>query len=221
MALISITATDQEIARLVAGRVSRRLGLDLLKGPGQVALSGVLPMAPGDPVVPPDLSVGLAPLAEGQATYHMILDLERLGPSGCTDAIVAVAASLGLVRKKKRGLARPRRTRFAHASEREFAGILDFYGVEYMYEPHTFPLAWDEEGRVTMAFTPDFYLPEYDLYLELTTLKQGLVSKKNRKIRLLRELYPEVHLKVLYGKDYNRLLERWGFVDEEENQDPK
>jgi hypothetical protein len=197
------------------------MGLDLLEEPWEGAVSGVLPMTPGGPAVPPDLSVALAPLGQGEASYHMTLDLERLGPSGCADAIVAVAASLGLARKRKRGLTRSRRTRFAHASEREFAGILDFYGIHYMYEPHTFPLAWDEEGRVTMAFTPDFYLPEYDLYLELTTLKQGLVSKKNRKIRLLGEIYPEVQLKVLYGKDYKRLLERWGFVDEEENQYPK
>lgn len=100
--------------------------------------------------------------------------------------------------------------RFAHKSEAEFAKILDFYGISWEYEPRSFPLEWDARGRVLESFNPDFYLPDYDLFIELTTLKQSLVTKKNRKIRRLRELYPDVHLKIFYGRDYRQLLLKYG-----------
>ena len=99
--------------------------------------------------------------------------------------------------------------RFAHASEEEFARILDFYHIAWQYEPRTFAIEWDAGGNVTKSFTPDFYLPEHDLYIELTTLKQSLVTKKNRKVRLLRELYPGVNIKVLYAADYRKLVEKF------------
>lgn len=99
---------------------------------------------------------------------------------------------------------------FAHPSEAEFARILDFYRLEWRYESRSFPLRHGEEGRVTESFTPDFYLPELDLYIELTTLKQSLVTKKNRKLRRLRELYPEIRIKLLYNRDYKRLLFKYG-----------
>ncbi len=98
---------------------------------------------------------------------------------------------------------------FAHASEEEFARILDFYHIAWQYEPRTFAIEWDAGGNVTRSFTPDFYLPEHDLYIELTTLKQSLVTKKNRKVRLLRELYPDVSIKVLYAADYRKLVEKF------------
>lgn len=100
--------------------------------------------------------------------------------------------------------------RFAHRSEAEFAGILDFYGIDWEYEPRSFPLQWDETGRVIESFNPDFYLPEYDLFIELTTLKQSLVTKKNRKVRRLRELYPDVNIKIFYGRDFRHLLLKYG-----------
>ena len=109
------------------------------------------------------------------------------------------------------------RASFAHESEREFANILDFYQIEWVYEPRTFPIRWDEAGNVIESFTPDFYLPEQDQYIELTTLKQDLVTKKNRKVRLLKENYPEINIKIIYGKDYRRLLEKYSAKQEMEN----
>jgi hypoxanthine phosphoribosyltransferase len=100
--------------------------------------------------------------------------------------------------------------RFAHPSEQEFARILDFYGLRWDYEPLSFPLQWDGDRAVEML-TPDFYLPDLDLYLELTTMKQSLVTQKNRKIRRLRHLYPEVNIKLLYRRDFHRLLAKFGF----------
>ena len=100
--------------------------------------------------------------------------------------------------------------RFAHNSERQFAKLLDFYDISWEYEPREFTLEWDRTGEPTQAFRPDFYLPAYDLYIEITTLNQKLVTKKNRKARRLRELYPDVQVKILYQRDYLNLLVKFG-----------
>ncbi len=102
--------------------------------------------------------------------------------------------------------------RFAHQSEQELARFLDFYSVEWRYEPVCFPLHWDEQGRVVGSVTPDFYLPQFELFVEITTMKQRLVTKKNQKIRRLRELYPDIKIKVLYGRDYRKLLFKFGIL---------
>lgn len=99
--------------------------------------------------------------------------------------------------------------RFAHTSEEELARILDFYGIRWEYEPRSFPLDWDEQGRVIESFSPDFYLPDFDLYIELTTLKQSLVTRKNRKLRRMRDLYPDVRVKMFYGRDFRNLLVKY------------
>ena len=105
------------------------------------------------------------------------------------------------------------RTRFAHNSERQFAKLLDFYGIAWEYEPKTFVLEADREGNPVQAFSPDFYLPAYDLFIEITTLNQKLVTKKNRKIRRLRELYPDVTCKIFYQRDYLSLVRKYGLED--------
>ena len=103
-----------------------------------------------------------------------------------------------------------REPKFAHGSEREFARILDFYQIEWEYEPRTFALRWDDSGTPVESFAPDFYLPELDLFVELTTLRQKLVTKKNRKLRRLRELYPDVNIKLLYNRDFFSLMNKYG-----------
>jgi hypoxanthine phosphoribosyltransferase len=99
---------------------------------------------------------------------------------------------------------------FAHASEAEMSRILDFYGVRWEYEPHTFPILWNLEGDVVESFAPDFFLPDLDLYLEMTTLRQKLVRKKNRKLRRLRELYPDLNVKLFYARDFRALMLKYG-----------
>jgi hypothetical protein len=103
--------------------------------------------------------------------------------------------------------------RFAHNSERQFAKLLDFYGIAWDYEPRTFTLETDRDGNPAQAFSPDFYLPAYDLYIEITTLNQKLVTKKNRKVRRLRELYPDVKCKIFYQRDYLSLVTKYGLED--------
>jgi hypoxanthine phosphoribosyltransferase len=101
-------------------------------------------------------------------------------------------------------------TPFAHASEAEMSRILDFYAVRWEYEPHTFPILWNLDGDVVESFSPDFYLPDLDLYLEMTTLRQRLVRKKNRKLRRLRELYPDLNVKLFYARDFRALMLKYG-----------
>ncbi len=99
--------------------------------------------------------------------------------------------------------------RFVNRSELEVAKLLDFYRIPWQYEPRSFVLEVDADGRVIEATTPDFYLPEQDLYVELTTMKQSLVSRKTRKIRKLRERYPDVRVKLFYKRDFERLAEKY------------
>jgi hypothetical protein len=100
--------------------------------------------------------------------------------------------------------------RFQNEAELEYAKILDWHGIPWQYEPTTFVLERDADGRVTEAFSPDFYLPEQDLYLEVTVMKQSLVTRKNRKLRKLRALYPDVKIKLFYERDFERLAARYG-----------
>ncbi len=103
---------------------------------------------------------------------------------------------------------------FVHPSEAEFARILDFYQIAWEYEPRTFELRWDGQGNVVEAFTPDFYLPEQDLYIELTTMEQRLITKKHRKLRRLRELYPNVNIKLLNRSDFKQMILKYGLDDD-------
>ena len=102
---------------------------------------------------------------------------------------------------------------FAHQSEEQFARLLDFYGIDWEYEPRSFPIEFDEGGNPTGYFTPDFYLPDEDLFIEITTMNQKLVTKKNRKVRQLRALHPEVHCKIFYQRDYLSLVRKYGLED--------
>ena len=101
---------------------------------------------------------------------------------------------------------------FAHESERHFAELLDSYGVRWEYEPVEFVLEWHEDGTPAAAFRPDFYLADHGCFIELTTLSQKLVTRKNAKVRRLRELHPDVEVKLLYQRDYLALLGKYGFA---------
>ncbi len=138
---------------------------------------------------------GLLPFSEeAQLQFAMRLQLARFG-----------VHPVGRAQWKKRS--------FSHPSEETFANLLDFYRIPWEYEPRSFPLETDANGKPTVLFTPDFYLPEFDLYIELTTMKQSLVTKKNRKVRRLKELYPEINIQVFYQKDFQNLIFKYGLAD--------
>lgn len=147
--------------------------------------------------------------------YDLVVNTDRVSVETAT-RLVQIAVELtdlmGKGREIERWLEAAQPHPFAHPSEAEFAKVLDFYRIRWEYEPKTFPLAWDEAGNAIEAFSPDFYLVDFDLFIELTTLKQSLVTEKNRKIRRFRELYPEVKLKVFYGRDYRSLLAKYGLA---------
>lgn len=139
---------------------------------------------------------------------------QQLAPNPIASS--GVPASLRRPVKQRSRLLRrsgPPHTRFlfAHPAELEFARFLDYYRIRWAYEPVAFPLAW-EDGKVTEMFAPDFFLPEHELYVEITTMKQSLVRPKNRKVRRLRELYPDVKVKLLYRNDFEQLLALAGYA---------
>ncbi|MCF8009323.1 MAG: cytidylate kinase family protein [Halanaerobiales bacterium] len=110
---------------------------------------------------------------------------------------------------------------FVHESEKDFSEILDMHNIKWEYEPSEFPLEYDAEGNVILGFRPDFYLPEFETYIELTTMKQKYVTEKNKKVKLLKELYPDISINVVYKKDYKKLLERFGInsINDQGDQD--
>jgi hypothetical protein len=105
---------------------------------------------------------------------------------------------------------------FIHPIEKAFARILDFYGVKWEYEPRTFPLKWDKDGNVIEAFKPDFFLPEQNLYVELTTLRPKLTLRKNRKLKKLQELYPDINIKLFKRRELRNMMKRFGMEEEAE-----
>jgi hypothetical protein len=105
---------------------------------------------------------------------------------------------------------------FIHPIEGAFARILDFYGVTWEYEPRTFPLEWDKDGNVTVAFKPDFYLPQQNLYVELTTLRPKLTLRKNRKLKRMKELYPDINIKLFKRRELRNMMLRFNMVEEAE-----
>jgi hypoxanthine phosphoribosyltransferase len=137
-------------------------------------------------------------------------DRQRQEPESRSSEVVATLAGVVLETGDFQAYCGSEPPRFANPAELEYAKILDWYGIPWMYEPTTFVLERDEQGRVTEAFSPDFYLPEQDLYLEVTVMKQSLVTRKNRKLRKLRALYPDVKIKLFYERDFERLAARFG-----------
>ena len=114
-------------------------------------------------------------------------------------------------------LKQPQAPSFVHPAEEMFARVMDYYGVRWIYEPRTFDLEWDANGKVTLAFTPDFYLPDQDLYVELTTLRPQLSTKKNKKMRLMAELYPDINIKLMKRREMRDLMVKYGLYDQAEH----
>ncbi|MDP3000152.1 MAG: cytidylate kinase family protein [Bryobacterales bacterium] len=152
----------------------------------------------------------MAALLEEAAKIRGILEQGLL--SSATAAQIQFQIRLQLARHgiAPAGKASIKRNQFSHPSEEIFANLLDFYRIAWEYEPHSFPIQWDRDGKVLEAFTPDFYLPEFDMHVELTTMKQSLVTKKNHKVKLLKTIYPQVNIQVFYQKDFQNLIFKHG-----------
>ncbi len=153
--------------------------------------------------------------------YDLTLRMDRLSIEQAMKLIVTALDEMGLRQVPRGQIVKdllpevPEKRddgRYANAAETEFARFLEFYNIPFEYEPRTFTLKADSEGKIIEAFTPDFYLPGQDLYIELTTMKQSLVTRKNRKVRELRRLYPEVNIRIFYQRDFYNLLAKYGLL---------
>ncbi len=149
------------------------------------------------------------------ACYHLILNTAALSVDECVASILALFKERELHRQMELEAEQlevrdnlSERPVFKNQAEEEFAKILDMYQIDWKYEPKTFPIEWDAEGNVTMAFSPDFYLTKFDTYIELTTMNQKYVTIKNRKVKKVRELYPGTNIKIVYKKDFYSLFNR-------------
>lgn len=155
--------------------------------------------------------------------YDLALRMDRLSIEQAKNLILAAIEETKICQVSRRQIVenllpedieRREYGRFANASEEEFASFLEFYGIPFDYEPRSFTLETNERGEVVEAFAPDFYLSDQDLYIELTTMKQSLVTRKNRKVRKLRRLYPEINLRIFYQRDFYRLMAKFGLLAE-------
>ena len=148
--------------------------------------------------------------------YDMILNTANISVDECVSSIIALykERELRLQMEKKEEESNiisniSEMPMLKNTSEKEFAQILDMYQIEWKYEPKTFPVEWDAEGNVTSAFSPDFYLTKFDTYIELTTMNQKYVTEKNKKVKMLSQLYPGINIKIVYKKDFYSLLDRF------------
>jgi len=155
----------------------------------------------------------MAALLEEAARIRGILEQGLLSSSAAAQIQFQIRLQLARHGIAPAGKASLKRNQFSHPSEEIFANLLDFYRIAWEYEPHSFPIQWDREGKVLEAFTPDFYLPEFDMHVELTTMKQSLVTRKNHKIKLLKTIYPQVNIQVFYQKDFQNLIFKHGLAE--------
>lgn len=88
---------------------------------------------------------------------------------------------------------------FVTPTEEGLARLFDGLGIRWVYEPDEFPLEYHPDGRIKSAFRPDFYLPDLDRYVEVTG--QTKLTRKNRKMRLMAELYPHVEVHLLSRRE--------------------
>lgn len=158
-------------------------------------------------------SEAIAELLDRAATWKGLLAEPRLSPGAAAQIQFQTRLQLAKFGISPPGKVALKRVAFANPSEEIFANLLDFYRIAWEYEPRSFPIQWAKDGRVLEAFTPDFYLPEFDLYVELTTMKQAHVTRKNRKVKLLRAMYPHINIQVFYQKDFRNLIFKYGLAD--------
>lgn len=153
------------------------------------------------------------------ALYDLVLNTDRLGAEECVQAILKLKEERekpGFPAQDASPAVQKKPPVFKNTAEEEFAGILDMYQMEWAYEPKTFPIEWDAEGNITSAFSPDFYLPKFDTYIEITTMNQKYVTAKNKKVKRLRELYPGTNINIVYKNDFNSLIARFRMMKGED-----
>jgi len=148
--------------------------------------------------------------------YHLTLNTDSLMVEEAASMLYHAALNKQIACKTEFDVKKDKKVVFKHPSEEEFARILDMHSIEWEYEPRTFPTKWDTEGNITQAFSPDFYLPRFNTYIELTTMNQKYVSEKKKKVALLKKLYPGTNINIVFKDDFNTLLKRFKLKDDAE-----
>ncbi|MCQ2504367.1 MAG: cytidylate kinase family protein [Saccharofermentans sp.] len=203
---VSIRVYADEKTRI--DRLSRRYNIDEEEAESSIAI--------GDRKHKRFVSILFEQDLSSSDLYDLALNTDRLSVEECADAVMALISKHDLRQKISMETQdnkvidhQTSNVVFKNPTEEEFARILDMYNIEWMYEPKTFPIEWDSEGNIKMAFSPDFYLPKFNIYLELTTMDQKYVTKKNKKARMVMELYPGTNVRIVYKKDFLALAERF------------
>jgi len=151
--------------------------------------------------------------------YHLTLNTDLLSIDEAASVVSYLAHNkqISALSPNKPLVDKDRIVVFKHPSEEEFAKILDMHSIDWEYEPRTFPIKWDAEGNITMAFSPDFYLPRFNTYIELTTMNQKYAAEKKKKVQLLRKLYPGTNINIVFKHDFHTLARRFGLEEESES----
>jgi hypothetical protein len=151
------------------------------------------------------------------ALYHITVNTDHLSIEEAVDLIIYGAKNRELYASSTSDASAQRPDKsvvFKNQSEKEFAKILDMHHIDWEYEPRTFPIKWDTEGNVTQAFSPDFYLPRFNTFIELTTMNQRYVTEKKKKVQLLKKLYPGTNVNIVFKKDFHTLAKRFGLEED-------
>lgn len=79
--------------------------------------------------------------------------------------------------------------------EANFARILNLLKIKWVFQPESFDLKFQK-------YTPDFYLPEYDLYVEIKNFLSNYSAKRDKAFR---KLYPDKNLSLILRPEYTKL----------------
>jgi hypothetical protein len=97
---------------------------------------------------------------------------------------------------------------FVTPEEERFERMLRKHSIPWEYESHLITFALDPKiGVADAGFNPDFYLPEWDIYVELTGGGAASMRKKRSKIRRAVDLYPYLRIRLLDEGDVSLMEE--------------
>ena len=83
--------------------------------------------------------------------------------------------------------------------EANIARLFNYLGIRWQHQPKIFNL-------VSQNYTPDFYLPDDDIYIEVKNFLWKYSKIRDRKFR---KLYPDIKLTLLLKKDYLELEKKY------------
>jgi len=83
--------------------------------------------------------------------------------------------------------------------EANIARLFNYLGVKWLYQPKTFDLG-------SQNYTPDFYLPDRNAYVEVKNFLWKYSKIRDRKFR---KIYPDINLTLLLKKNYLKLENKY------------